>query len=510
MQTLPCVQVKGLAPSASFYSSVTQPLGLRFISANSSSIVYGNPDPVFEVKASANAPRPTRMILSVSSPSAVSAFHAAARRANPTGNSNILVKDDDGISGESRACATDIEGNIVEVVYLPGHMGSVMHYTTKQVTRIMDWNLDVSTSTLGAARSSASSVAPSRPGLATLIPTDGESYKYMRRSFTTSTVDSSPPQQQQTSKGLSTGAMVGAVLGAVAAGALGAGMTYAYIKKDRDRTPRQEFDAPPFQRRATYPEPHPDHQPRYVELERTVEKVRYPEQYPPGSNKYPQPAYTTRRSQADSPPVEEVVDDRASRHSPSSRTRDRSTSSPRKPLMITEVEHQSNVGTQHPEPPHLLTETEHHSEAGSRHTTNPKSQLHAELFKRHNPVPSRASSKAPSRAPDARSHVSSRSRRGDDDGRSHVSSRHSTVHPPRNPDAETYVSARSEKSISTVRPNKTETRSKAPSRAPSYVSAREIPSPPKETDWKDLVDDDDKISVAPSDSISCIEERPSK
>ncbi|KAI0424325.1 hypothetical protein F5Y09DRAFT_145660 [Xylaria sp. FL1042] len=495
MQALPYVQVRDLPPSASFYSAVTQPLGLRFISAGASSIVFGNPDPTFEVKTSGNAPQPTRMVLSVSSPSVVSAFHAAARRANPNGNSNILIKEDDGIGGESRASATDLEGNVMEIVYLPS--------TTKQVTRILNWNLNAATSGMGAARSVVNSISPSRPGLATIMPTtDDETYRIIRRSFTTSTVESSPPQQQS-SKGLSTGAMVGTVLGAVAAGALGAGITYAFIKKERDRAPRQEFDAPPFQRRATYPEPHPDHQPRYVELERTIEKVRYPEQYPPGSNTYPQPAYTTRRSQAGSPPVEEV-DDRTSRHSPGSRTRDRSDGSPRKPLMITNTEHKSNVGSQHPDPPHPLTDAEHRSQAGSRHTTNAKSQLHAELFKRRNS----ASPKAPSQAPDARSHVSSRSRRGDDDRRSHAGSRHSTVRPPRNPDDETHVSARSEKSTGTMRPSKAQTQSKAPSRAASYVSTREIPSPLKEVDWKELVDDDDKASVAPSDSISCVGERP--
>ncbi|KAI1349268.1 hypothetical protein F5Y01DRAFT_190165 [Xylaria sp. FL0043] len=504
MQALPYVQVKDLPPSASFYSAVTQPLGLRFTSAGASSIVFGNPDPTFEVKTGVNAPQPTRMVLSASSPSVVSAFHAAARRANSKGNSNILMKEDDGIGGETRATATDLEGNVMEVIYLPS--------TAKQATRILDWNLDVTALAMGAARSVVNSISPSRPGLATLIPsTDDETYRIIRRSFTTSTVESSPPQEQS-SKGLSTGAMV---LGAVAAGALGAGVAYAFIKKERSRAPRQEFDAPPFQRRATYPEPQPDHQPRYVELERTIEKVRYPEQYPPGSNAYPQPTYTTQRPQS-SAPVEEV-DDRPSRHSPDARTRDRSDGSPRRPLMITETEHKSNVGSQHPEPPRPVAEAEQGSQAGSRHATSAKSQLHAELFKRRNPVPS----KAPSEAPDARSHVSSRSRRGDDDHRSHVSSRsrrgdddrrshassrHSTVRPPRKPDAETYVSARTEKSAATVRPSKTQ--SKAPSRAASYVSAREKPSPPKEDDWEELVDDDDKASVAPSDSISCVGERP--
>ncbi|KAI0864669.1 hypothetical protein F4860DRAFT_376775 [Xylaria cubensis] len=566
MSALPCVQVRDLPPAASFYSAVSQPLGLRFVSAGQKSIVFGNPNPTFEVKAGGVTNRPTRIVLSASSPSVVSAFHAAARRANPKGSSHITLKDDDVSSGESRASATDLEGNVMEIVYVP----TTAQSTAKQVTRILGWNLDTAASAVGAARSTVGSVAPSaapsaapsRPGLATLLSGDGdEAYRIIRRSFTSSTVETAPPQQKE-SKGLSTGAMVGTVLGAVAAGAaIGAGLSYAFSKRERDRAPRQEFEAPPFQRRATYPEPpYPDHQqPRYVEMERTVEKVRYPEQYPPGSNRYSHPAYTTRQPQA-SPPAEEVVNDRPSpsRDSPSSRPRDRSVEAPRKPLMITETEHRSNVGTRDPSPPRIA-EVEHRSQVGStKNTVNPKSQLHEELFKRRSPSPPRntepenrsqsgstkttvnpkfqlheelfrrrspvkadpsiapAPRKAPSVAPDARSHVSSRSRHHDDDDdgkhrhrhrhrhHSSSSSKHGTM---RHPDADTYVSA---KTTNTVRPHhKSSSRSKGTSRAPSYVSAsQEVQSPP-ERDWVDLGDDDDKDSVAPSDSISCIgEERP--
>ncbi|KAI0550909.1 hypothetical protein F4679DRAFT_582984 [Xylaria curta] len=533
MSALPCVQVRDLPPAASFYSAVSQPLGLRFVSAGPSSIVFGNPNPTFEVKAGATS-RPTRIVLSASSPSVVSAFHAAARRAHPKGSSHIALNDDDVSKGESRASATDLEGNVVEIVYVP----TTAQSTAKQVTRILGWNLDTAASAVGAARSTvgaarstvgarstagsvapsaAPSAAPSRPGLATLLSGDAdESYRVIRRSFTSSTVETAPPKQQE-SKGMSTGAIVGTVIGAVAAGAaIGAGLSYAFSKRERDRAPRQEFEAPPFQRRATYPEPpYPDHQqPRYVEMERTVEKVRYPE--PPGSNRYSHPAYTTRQPQA-SPPAEEVVDDcpSPSRNSPSSRPRDRSVEAPKEPLMITETEHRSNVGTRDPSPPRI-TETEHRSQAGStKHTINPKSQLHEELFKRRSPVkpdpslvsvPRTAPKKAPSVAPDARSHVSSRSRHHDDDGkhrhrhRHHSSSRHS-----RHPDADTYVSA---KTTNTVRPHKSSSRSKETSRAPSYVSAsQEVQSPP-DRDWVDLGDDDDKNSVAPSDSISCVGEEP--
>ncbi|KAJ3553772.1 hypothetical protein NPX13_g10798 [Xylaria arbuscula] len=166
MQSLPGVQVKNLPSCASFYSAVTQPLGLHFVCANSGSIVFGSPEPVFEVKTTTNDPKPTRFILSVTLPSVVPAFHAAARRANPKGNSNIHIKDD-GLSGESRASATDPEGNIMEIVYLPpDRAGSAARTKT---ARILDWNLDASTSTIGAARSVVSSVSQSRPGLATLM-----------------------------------------------------------------------------------------------------------------------------------------------------------------------------------------------------------------------------------------------------------------------------------------------------------------------------------------------------
>lgn len=331
---LPFIQVRDLAPSASFYSAVMQPLGLRFISASSSSIVFGNPDPTFEVKASAGTPRPTRIVLSVGTPSAVSAFHAAAKRANSKGTCQLQLQENNGSGGGSRASVTDLEGNILEV-----------SSTGSKVTRILSWNAAPATSAVGTAQSTASSAAPSRPGLATLVPSADESYRVIRRSFTTSTFESAPPQQEG-SKGLSTGAIVGTVLGAVAAGvAVGAGLSYAFSKKEQ--VPRQQYDAPPFERRSSCPDP--NQQPRYIEMERTVEKVRYPEQYPPGSHRFSQPAYTTRRLEASTPVVEEVDDYFSPNHS-GSRTGDHSTG-PREPLLLTEAEHKSEVGSRHPKPP---------------------------------------------------------------------------------------------------------------------------------------------------------------
>ncbi|KAI0388375.1 hypothetical protein F5Y17DRAFT_226014 [Xylariaceae sp. FL0594] len=460
MSDLPSVQVRDLPPAASFYSAVCQPLGLRFLSANSTSIVFGNsssnPGPVFEVNA-APPTRPTRMILSVSSPSVVSAFHAAARRANPTGKSYILLCDGKGQGGgESRATATDLEGNMIEVVCKPGPFAA---------TRILHWNLDVVT-TPDIPRSVVGSAGPSPPAMSVAPSLDEGIYTYFKRSLTMTTVETSPAQEPQNSKGVGTGTMIGAVLGAVAAGAaVGAGITYALSKNDRNRAPRQEVDAPSLQRRATYPEPYPDQRPYYIE--RAVERVHYPERYP-GNHA---PACQTPQPPRPAGPVVEV-DDHASRHTTRPHTR-----SAQKPLMITDAERRSNAGTEL-----RKAEADGGSQAGSRYT-NARSRAPLETGDDRSQAGSRHTSRstAPPQRPDQRSHVSTRSRQ-------------------RGTDAETYVSARSQKSASTVRP------AKACSVSPSqYSSVTSKPRAPSKANWDGI---DDSASVEPSDSISCVGERP--
>ncbi|KAI1332267.1 hypothetical protein F5Y16DRAFT_420403 [Xylariaceae sp. FL0255] len=514
MQHLPFVEVRDLPPSASFYSAVTQPLGLKFLSADSSSIIYGDTtEPLFRVAVVSHPSfRPARLVVSADSPAVVSAFYAAARRANPgpIPPGDFLQTPDRDVPAETetRARITDLDGNIMEVVHVkppgyPSHYeGSTVRRTqstTKEVNRILDWNFDVATS-VGAPAPAEAERERERA-----LADDGP-FRYMRRTVTMSTVETphaQPPSQQN---GLSTGAMVGTVLGAVAAGAVvGAGLTYAFSRSERNRAPLQDFYAPPpMQRRATYPDPYPDHHPRYVE--RTVEKIHFPDQYPSSSRKYPPPAYVTRYSQVDGPTASRVNDDadeRASHYKGCSRAGSRSRAgSVRRPLMITDAEHRSNVDTQYIDQPKLLTEAEHRSVAGSKHSAV-RSKVYSEVADNRSGAPTKVY------AEPARSHVSSRHHsRHDDDGdhRSHVSHRSkATSH--RDLDKQSYVSARSEKSESTVRPG----RSRAPSRhsaatavktsrAPTYVSARDEP-PPR---GMAAVDIDDAGSVAPSDSISCV------
>ncbi|KAK8044892.1 hypothetical protein PG993_004916 [Apiospora rasikravindrae] len=560
----PYADVTHLPESASFYSAVTHPLGLRFLSADSSRIIYGaGGDPIFEVKAICDDNSPlkrARFVLSAPSPSVVSDFHAAGLRANPDltkigGDCHFLRHArpaDPSSGGESRARITDLDGNIMEVVYLPPkdypshHNGSTVRRTqstNSEVTRILDWNLEVATS--HPARSVAGSRAPggsanaiarpqarhvaSAPAAAPAAapaPAEDEPWTVFRRSVTTSTFEAAPAPRENSS-GYGTGTLVSTVLGAVAAGAaIGGALTYMNMRNERERAPRQEFDPPAMQRRSTMPDPYPNQHQRYVEVERTVEKIRYPEDYAPakGARHYPPPSYVARYSQAPDRSREvEELDDRASRHSTrhsaTGRNRTRSEAgSSRRPLMIAEAEHRSTAGSKHTGAPKLLMETEYRSQAGSRYATD---------FMPEMDTKSRATTSKPSR------HASARSvRRPEPELESYVSTRtHRTRKPERSDRSEagmrappTLVKAETMSIPVRARPppprqsvsamaktlgerlgmNNGVKRMPTGGRATMYAKANMVPLPESEVggslaDW-----DDDKDSVAPDDSISCV------
>ncbi|KAI1496018.1 hypothetical protein F5X99DRAFT_91770 [Biscogniauxia marginata] len=494
MQVLPFVQVRDLAPSASFYSAITQPLGLRYLSASPTNIVFGDasgaPEPVFEVKKSTGAPRPARLVLSAHASSVVSAFHAAALRANPD-LKKILSSTPTG--GDGHTEIPDFDGNVMEVVYVnppdypSDYAGSTVRRTQstpQEVSRILDWNLDVATSAPPSrAVAPIRSEHPSR-AMAVRGGRGDEPYTQLKRSMTTSSVESPSAREREASRSSGGGMAFGSVLAGVAAGALvGGTLAYTVLRKNSDRPQAQVYEAPAMPRRATYTD-----QPRQIEVERSiVDKTQYPETTV--SKKYPPSAYGSRYSQAGGPKSKTLddFDDRASRHSTyynggsGSRARTRSVSeSTRRPLMITDVEHRSNAGgsrQQHSEatpakseaasakllidadarsqastvmPPHLH---KIYPEADYRTHKNLTRQAAAAAVRRPRDQPVRAPS--PPRAPSVYGHDDV------DDYRSQAASatRRAPREPSRTrrayrePDAETYVSARTERSAaSTVRP----------------------------------------------------------
>ncbi|KAL7620009.1 hypothetical protein AAE478_010558 [Parahypoxylon ruwenzoriense] len=496
MQVLPFVQVSDLPIAASFYAAVTQPLGLKYISAAASSIVFGEADsptagPVFEVKKCPGADyqplQPCRLVLSAKSPSIVSAFHSAALRANPETTTNYLhIHERLDCRGESRAKIGDPDGNIMEVVHLgyPDHSGSqagsVLRRTqsnSQTVGRVLDWDLDVPMST--PSRSIAGSTAASSRA------SDNSPFSLLQKGLAAATAGNSP---RENSRGYSTGAVVGTVLGVAVGAAVGGALTYTMMKSDRERTPQQYEMPPAFPRRSTFPDQYPDNRSRYVD-----DRGSKRHQYPPSSYGYSQAGGVKNR-------MIEELDDRASQHSSHYTTGSRSrghseASSTRRPLMIADAEHRSSASSKYSDSPKLLADADRRSNAGSRYTSR--------------------------RSPES-------------EYRSHSGSKH-TASRPRDAEVETYVSARSEKSASTLRApypsdragSESVPRSRAPSkagsryssatikpsashRAPSHASARHVPQPESSIGDDDSAWDDDAGSVAPSDSISNVGVRHSR
>ncbi|KAI0597161.1 hypothetical protein F4775DRAFT_593683 [Biscogniauxia sp. FL1348] len=590
MQVLPFVQVRDLAPSASFYSAVTQPLGLRYLSASPTNIVFGytssgSPEPVFEVKKSSGPPRPARLVLSAHTTSVVSAFHAAALRAHPD-LKKILPSTPTG--GDGCTEIPDFDGNVMEVVYVnppdypSDYAGSTVRRTQstpQEVSRILDWNLDVATAAPSRAVTTARSAAPSSRTVA--VRGGEEPYSQLKRSMTTSSVDSPSAREREREREAAArssgggGMTFGSVLAGVAAGALvGGALTYTVLRKDRDRAPQtQVYEAPAMPRRSTY---HADPSSRQIEVERAiVDKTQYPETTTSTSKKYPPSAYGARYAQAGLPKSKTLddFDDRASRHynGNGSRARTRSVSeATRRPLMIADVEHRSNAGgpttsssSRHAEapipppapvppkseaastkllldasadarsqvsaassimPPHLH---KFYPEASYRAHKNLTKQAIAASAMRKPREPVRAPS--PPRAPSVyahevgtapadkdeyeyeyRSQAASATRRR---GAPREPSR--TRHSYREPDAETYVSAAARSAATTVRDPAKQSQSQSKSKrsggggsrysvATGTTTPRSEARPRRSSRSVVWDEDDDRASVAPSDSISCI------
>jgi len=254
---------------------------------------------------------------------------------------------------------------------------------------------------------------------------------------------------------------------------------YGLVKHDRARAPVYQYDVPPFQRRSTFPDPYPDHRGRFVEVERTVEKVRYPEDYPALPVRPSPPTHIARYSVARSREADDACEDSRSRHSSryhpaGSTSRARSAApSGRRPLLLTEGEHRSSVASRHsavpppPPPPQPLRRSATYDVSEHESYVSARSRRSASTMR---PPPTQA----PAAAPVAPTHSRSGSRVTVTGSRASASP--SNRYPPR-------------------------------SRTGSYMTARGIPLPLSGVGSSHAEWDDDVDSVAPSDSISCVGSR---
>lgn len=544
---LPYLDVIDLPQSTSFFSAVCQPLGLRYISSstipgggedsNLRSVTFGASPahPLFQIRQAADPPpsqppaplKRSRVVLSAPSADAVRDIHAFALRAHPESASSIRPtepnSEDPSQEPGIQASITDLDGNKMAVVYLPppnydrhysGDTFRRTQSTDKEAASIMSWNYDVASSSASHV-STRLPVARRSSAVEDPLLDDRPYTTMMRHTYTSTTsVPSAAPSIRESSKGLTTAGIAGVIGMSAAVGAVaGAALTYNLTMREKARAPRQEFDPapPPFSRRSTFPDPAPyPRESNYIEVERTVEKIRgYPEDvfgtYRPSGG----PTHIARYGRAGGSPPRTIVstsrdeidydEGRRGRHHPPSsssshrlhRPRTRSESAPRSraaaPLLLTDTEHRSFTGSSHeraPIPPPSRVSVRRAATYDEETYVSARSRRSSSTVRP--PAPSGVIALPPPPIGSHSHHSHSGSVRGP--GSSH--SRASTI---KAPAVKSYVSARN---------------------VPlpmSHVSARNVPLPPSRvgsrrgSSWED--EDGDADSVAPSDSISCVGSR---
>lgn len=531
---LPFIEVSHLSSSSSFYSTVTQPLGLRYIYAadpafslpGSQSITYGlatsPPIPVFELRQIRDRPlKLSRVVFSADSPGVVGRFQTLVQGLNVadgrvvlTGDRSLLCQSPElesslgrgnteveagGSRGASvdwrlsmRVAEKDPDGNVMEVVYLPppGYPESYSGTTTRktnsstgEISRIMTWNYDVAASDPAPhaslcrlAPGSSSLASPMRPGR---FPDDDMAPVLRRTVTTTSTSVYEEPlvSPRQNSSGLTTGTLVGTLLGvAAASAAIGAGVAYSAMRHERGRS---ELEPPTFQRRTTYPEPQLGAGSRYTEYG-PAERDRLSI-----SDRRPPPTLLTRYPYSQGPrDAESVYDDSRSQRSSrcksrgaaSIRTRSEA-SSARKPLLLTDADHRSYVsmGSRHSARTSEMDDMvagEHRSQADSRLTAHTSSR--SKYYAPGSAAPSLRRSSTYDDA-DRASYVSTRSHRTASTVRPLQPTVQTELTTPTSTPTLSLVSrpkAASRVSGATI---KTSSPSATARRPDSYVSAREVP-----------------------------------
>lgn len=476
---VPFLEVSHLPSSSSFYSAVTQPLGLRYLYAVDStlcpsvpqSITFGTATspstPVFELRqVTPSAERPLRLshiVLTAGSPSAVEQFKTIVQRIHLV-DGKVLHPEGGSLSHRPSACEPlffawsgtaeageaqeapqypsapwktteqDPDGNIMELVYVPpaDHSGSrsgstirKTNSTTSDISRIMTWNYDVAAAD-NPLQASLGHLAPVSPGLQPArrpgrFP-DDDMAPMIRRTVTTSTTTYEPidtmPSPRQHSNGMTTGALVGTLLGvAAASAAIGAGVAYSAMKTERGRN---DPEVPPFLRRSTYPEPQtcgdPGRHLEYGQSERDRTSI---------SERRPLPGLLTRYPHSQGPRDGGSVYDSSSirlssRCKPTGTVSDRTrseVSSSRRPL--------------------LLTDADHRSHASSARTSELADDVHVLAAGKHSVASSRHTTSVAPRSKHTAAPLLRRSSTYDDAG---------------DRDRDSYVSTRSRRTASTVRP----------------------------------------------------------
>lgn len=550
MVQVPFVEVSHLASSASFYSAILQPLGLKFNNSARgppSSVVFGAAeDPVLRVCQASETPRLSQLVFTASSRSAVLGFHDCGLRANPAlrlrslgqrqaRGQRVGLVEDGGDGSTVRAAVLDLDGNRVEVVY-PNPRPTMRESASAARARpsgrgeascVVEWSRDVAASAAPpAAPQSHSSTAKQS------VPRQLDAGNDSSRRRPVSPSSKSVPLLQ-TSGSISASTVVGALLGVAA----GAALTYGIVSRgnnDADQSRRQAENprAVSHATSAKLPETRQEDQRiaatrriGFTHLEKNCAPVsrqghgdgRISDRGDSRQQRYLQHPTTSKRadgkSAADKAPFRPrtVHDARSYRSTRAASARSHS-EAPSERVRLSVAELDEWEGTRAPAAYRTVVTGSFHAPASPRTGYEPGRSSHglAQAYR-----PPAASDQARSRASQSLSRQHERTRRSR--ASSLASANRSAAAPaqavtPSSSKSQSYVSAwRTPPSESAARSYMSARRVPLPaSRAPSYVSAREMPLPASDVGSSNAGWNDDMDSVAPSDSISCVGSRAEK
>jgi hypothetical protein len=338
--TVPFVEVSHLASSSSFYSATLQILGLRYLnesrdpSSSIGTVTYGltagvtktggkhrqaltdgrgeeikGPQPVLQIREVSRPFDPVRIstvVIAVPAPGQIVDFYEAALTANPW----LAIQTDgdpiyaggpsprprlgiDGGETPRRATVRDLDGNTIQVVYRQptcprDYYGRVIEWTYDGATH----STYTTTTHITRKTTHTRNRSLSQPQLQPVASAPAEmAQRAAARPEKEDEPVSVSPRQSSNNNGLSTTTVVGAILGVAAAGAA---LTYGFAShaaKERERKPRQEYEAqaPQLPRRSTLPEKAPPVHKLHHEERRTV----YGD-HPPNTSQYPPKALPYR------------------------------------------------------------------------------------------------------------------------------------------------------------------------------------------------------------------------
>ncbi|KAL2063856.1 hypothetical protein VTL71DRAFT_4350 [Oculimacula yallundae] len=246
----PLIQVAHLPSAASFYGSLTQPLGLQFLSATPVSPAclhfgYIQQSPsgpqkitVFTVSQAAH-PRLSHITLSAPSPKAVYGFHDKSQILNPDRGrgENTFDQEDD----EERALTRDFDGNKIEAVYSTRSSQGTPAIEPaagqdKESKRVLEWQEDVARSISGSQVASREDKAgPGTFRRADTFPSDlgrERPMRLIRRETVTTEHFTQAERDRQQAKSGSGGISGKAVLGTLLGAAAGAAFAYAMTRSE--------------------------------------------------------------------------------------------------------------------------------------------------------------------------------------------------------------------------------------------------------------------------------------